>query len=110
MTHISLRSILIIPIGVPVNILKALLPCSILATWPAHLKILDLVILTVLSERCKLLSFLLCGLSHSPFASLKGRNFFSQYRVSNYPIYCYITNSMAYGTRKFNAAFTRTLQ
>ena len=31
----------IFPVGVPVNILKALLPSLILATWPAHLNLLD---------------------------------------------------------------------
>ena len=34
-----------------VKILKALLPSSILATWSAHLKFLDLIILTILVER-----------------------------------------------------------
>ena len=64
---ISLRSILIVsshprlglpigifPVGVSVKILKALLPSSILATWPAHLNLLDLITLTILVERYKL--------------------------------------------------------
>ena len=51
---ISLRSILILsthlrlrlhkgllPVGIPVKILKALLPSSILATWPSHLRFLE---------------------------------------------------------------------
>ena len=41
-------------VGVPVNILKALLPYSILATWPAHLNLLELITLTILGERYKL--------------------------------------------------------
>ena len=60
---ISSRSILILsshlrlglpkglfPVGLPVKILKALLPCSILATW-SHLNLLDLITLTILGER-----------------------------------------------------------
>ena len=39
------------PVGLPVKILKALLPTSILATCPAHLNLLDLVTLTMLGER-----------------------------------------------------------
>jgi hypothetical protein len=41
------------PVYVPVQILKALL-FSILTTWPAHLNLLDLIILTILGERYKL--------------------------------------------------------
>ena len=44
----------IFPVGLPVEILKALLPSSILATCPAHLNLLDLITLTILGERCKL--------------------------------------------------------
>ena len=64
---ISLRSILIssthlrlglpkgiFPLGVPVKILKALLPTSILPTWPANLSLLDLITPTILGERYKL--------------------------------------------------------
>ena len=39
------------PVGLPVKILKALLPSSILATCPAHLNLLDLITLTILGER-----------------------------------------------------------
>ena len=39
------------PVGLPVKILKALLPSSILATCPVHFNLLDLIILTVLGER-----------------------------------------------------------
>jgi hypothetical protein len=42
------------PVGLPVKILKELLPSSILATCPAHLNHLDLIILTILGERYKL--------------------------------------------------------
>ena len=64
---ISSRSILILsshlriglpkglfPVGLPVKILKALLPSSILATCPAYLNLLDLITLTLLGERYKL--------------------------------------------------------
>ena len=42
------------PVGLPVKILKALLPSSILDIWPAHLKLLGLIALTLLGERYKL--------------------------------------------------------
>ena len=42
------------PVGLPVKILKALLPSSILATCLAHLNLLDLITLTILGERYKL--------------------------------------------------------
>ena len=84
---ISSRSILILsshlrvslpkglfPVGLPVKILKALLPSSILATCPAHLNLLDLITLTILGERYKLLSSSLWSLLHSPFAFLLGPN------------------------------------
>ena len=84
---ISFRSILIFsshlclglpkdlfPIGLPVKILKALLPSSILVTWPAYLNFLGLIALTILGERYKLISSLLWSLLYSPFASLFGPN------------------------------------
>ena len=42
------------PVGLPVKILKALLPSSILATCPAYLNVLDVITLTILGERYKL--------------------------------------------------------
>ena len=42
------------PVGLPVKILKVLLPSSILVTCPAHLNVLDLITLTILVERYKL--------------------------------------------------------
>ena len=39
------------PVGLPVKVLKALLPSSILATCPTHLNLLDLITLTILGER-----------------------------------------------------------
>ena len=38
------------PVGLPIKILKALLPSSILATCPAHLNLLDLITLSTLGE------------------------------------------------------------
>ena len=80
---ISLRSILklssqlrldlpkgLYPAGVPVEILKALLSPSILAIWPTHFSLLDLITLTILGERYKLWSSSLWNLLHSPFLSL----------------------------------------
>ena len=60
---ISLRSILILsshlrlglpnsffPVGLPAKILKALLPSFIMATWPVHLNLPDVITLTLLGE------------------------------------------------------------
>ena len=54
--------------------LKELVPSSILATWPSHRNLLDLVILTILGKRYKIWSSSLRGLLHFPFASLLGPN------------------------------------
>ena len=59
--------------GLPVKILKAF-PPSILAKWPVHLNLLDLVTLTILSKRYKLWSSSLWSLLHSPFAFLLSPN------------------------------------
>ena len=40
----------IFPVGLPVKMLKAHLPSSILATCPAHMNLLDLITLTILGE------------------------------------------------------------
>jgi hypothetical protein len=62
------------PVGVPIKVLKALLTSSILAKWPAHLNLLDLITLTILGERYKLWSSSLWSLLYSTFASLLGPN------------------------------------
>ena len=87
---ISLRSILILAshlylglpksmfiVGLAVKILKVLLPIYILATWPAHLKLLDLITLRTLCERHKLLSSSLWSLLQSPFRNILLRILFS---------------------------------
>ena len=48
--RLGLPSSGLFPVGLPVNILKALLPSSILATWLAHLNFLDLITLITLGE------------------------------------------------------------
>jgi hypothetical protein len=62
------------PVGLPVKILKALLPSSILAVCPAHINLLDLITLTILGERYKLWRSSLWSLFHSPFSSRLGPN------------------------------------
>ena len=52
----------IFPVGLPVKILKALLPSSILATCPVHLNLLDFITLTILGERYKLYVCIRCAL------------------------------------------------
>ena len=44
----------------------------ILATWSAHLNLLDLITLIILEERYKPWSYSLWGLLYSPFSSLLG--------------------------------------
>ena len=72
-------------VGLPVKILKALLTSSILATRPAHLKLLDLITLTILGERYKPWSSSLWGLLHSPISSLLGPNIRLSILFSNTP-------------------------
>ena len=38
-------------VGLPVKILKAFLPSSILPTWPAHSNLLDLIALYIFKSR-----------------------------------------------------------
>ena len=44
----------LLPVSLPVKISKAFKPSSILATCPAHLKLLDIITVTILGERYKL--------------------------------------------------------
>ena len=51
-----------------------LLPSFILAIWPVHLNLLDIIILTILGERCKLWNSSLCSLLYCRFSSPSGPN------------------------------------
>ena len=80
MIPIPLRSIVILsshlrlglpkslfPAGLPITIFKT--PSYILATWPAHLNLLDLITLTIFGVRYNQWSSSLWSLLHSPFSS-----------------------------------------
>jgi hypothetical protein len=69
--------------GLPVKILKACLRSSILATWPVHLSLLDLITLTILGERYKQWSYSLWSLLHFPFSSLLDPNIHLRILLSN---------------------------
>ena len=62
------------PVDLLIKILKALLPSSILATWSAHLNLLDVMTLALLGERYKPWSSSLWSLLHYSFSSLLGPN------------------------------------
>ena len=80
----------IFPVGVPVKILRALLPSSILATWPAYLNLLDLITLTILAEPYTLWSSSLWSHLHSPLVSFQ--------IVSFTKLICYRNVSVSCGT------------
>ena len=59
----------IFPVGLPLKIWKALLPSSILATCPAHSKLLHLIVHTLLGEWYKLFPFSCMSDTISPLRS-----------------------------------------
>ena len=73
----------VLPVGLPVKISKALLHFFHSDYIPYHLNFLDLINLTILGERYKLWSSLLCSLLHSPFPSLLGPNIHLRILFSN---------------------------
>ena len=71
------------PVGLPVNILKELLPSTILATWPANLNLLDLITLNILDKEYKLLISSFWSLLRSSFSFLLGSNIRLRFLFSN---------------------------
>ena len=71
------------PVGLPINILKALLPSSIITKWLANLNLLDLTILNILRKRYKIWSSSLWSLLHSPFSSLLCSNICLRFLLRN---------------------------
>ena len=74
--------------SLPVKILKALLASSILATWPAHLSLLDLISLTTLGEWYKQWSSSLWSLLHLPFASYMLISGSKKYNFKSLIVFC----------------------
>jgi hypothetical protein len=69
------------PSGLPINILYAFLFFSNRTIWPAHLILIDLIIVITVGEGSKLWSFSLCGFPHHPVTTSPfGPNVWVKYR------------------------------
>ena len=88
----------LLPVGLLVNMLKALLPSLIQIPCSACFNLLDLITLTKLGERHKLWSSSLCRLLHSLFASILGPNIRLRILFSNSPLNVRYYVSQPYNT------------
>ena len=77
----------LIPVGLPVKLLKALLASSITATWPTHLNSLYLITLTILGERYKLWSSP-CGAFSTPHFHPSWAQIFASGSCFQIPLAC----------------------
>ena len=74
-------------VGLPIKILKEFLHSSILATWPAHLNLLDLITLTTLGEWYKY-KVPHCGSFSSPHSHPSWAQIFASRSCFQIPLAC----------------------